>query len=75
MLKLKRDKLMKNYNTKSKKKKKNSMPIIFSQQILSGKSLLVITSKPKKEFKLWIQIITNNNLQLMICCESIVKIL
>ena len=74
MLKLKRDKLMKNYNTKPKKKK-NSMLIIFSQQILSGKSLLVITSKPKKEFKLWIQIITNNNLQLMICCESIVKIL
>ena len=54
---------------------RNAMFITFSQQILYGRLLLVVTSGKKKKFKLWIQIKTNNNLLPKICCESIVKIL
>ena len=50
------------------------MFIIFSQQILYGILLLVVTSGKKKKFKLWIQIRTNNNLLPMICYENVVDV-
>ena len=47
---------------------RNGTYIIFSQQILSNRLLLIV-------FKLWIQIRTNNNLSTMICFENVMNVI
>ena len=49
--------------------------IIFSEQILSGKLLLVVMGGQKSNLSCKIQIRTNDNLALMIYCEIILKML
>jgi len=51
------------------------MSTIFSQQILSGRLLLVVMGRKKSNLSYEIQIRTNNNLPHMICYESVVKML
>ena len=54
---------------------KNTIYTIFALQILSSKLLLVATSAQKSKISILVQIKTNNNLSLMICYESVIKML
>lgn len=50
------------------------MSTILSQQILSGKLLLVVTSEQISNLSGKFKLKPNNKLSLMICCENVVNI-